>query len=271
MARKKKNKNADSQGGNMSLTGHLKELRNRVVVSLVVLIAGMIFCFSYAERVVTMLTDIGVQFGYEFVYIRPQELLLVYFSISLIGALVIALPVIAYEIFAFCGPGLKKREKAFLLLAMIFGTIFFGLGVLFVYKIMMPFMLRFLISFSHQVIVSASISIQEYMTFMMSVFLIFGMIFELPVLSVILTGLGLIKPVWLIKARKVMIVVIFFMAAIFTPPDIVSQIMVAIPIILLYELSIILSRICYRFRRKEKEKAEAEDESDEDEAEDDAD
>lgn len=271
MARKKKNKNADSQGGNMSLTGHLKELRNRVVVSLVVLIAGMIFCFSYAERVVTMLTDIGVQFGYEFVYIRPQELLLVYFSISLIGALVIALPVIAYEIFAFCGPGLKKREKAFLLLAMIFGTIFFGLGVLFVYKIMMPFMLRFLISFSHQVIVSASISIQEYMTFMMSVFLIFGVIFELPVLSVILTGLGLIKPVWLIKARKVMIVVIFFMAAIFTPPDIVSQIMVAIPIILLYELSIILSRICYRFRRKEKEKAEAEDESDEDEAEDDAD
>lgn len=271
MARKKKNKNADSQGGNMSLTGHLKELRNRVVVSLVVLIAGMIFCFSYAERVVTMLTDIGVQFGYEFVYIRPQELLLVYFSISLIGALVIALPVIAYEIFAFCGPGLKKREKAFLLLAMIFGTIFFGLGVLFVYKIMMPFMLRFLISFSHQVIVSASISIQEYMTFMMSVFLIFGVIFELPVLSVILTGLGLIKPVWLIKARKVMIVVIFFMAAIFTPPDIVSQIMVAIPIILLYELSIILSRICYRFKRKEKEKAEAEDESDEDEPEDDAD
>lgn len=271
MARKKKNKNADSQGGNMSLTGHLKELRNRVVVSLVVLIAGMIFCFSYAERVVTMLTDIGVQFGYEFVYIRPQELLLVYFSISLIGALVIALPVIAYEIFAFCGPGLKKREQVFLLLAMIFGTIFFGLGVLFVYKIMMPFMLRFLISFSHQVIVSASISIQEYMTFMMSVFLIFGVIFELPVLSVILTGLGLIKPQWLIKARKVMIVVIFFMAAVFTPPDIVSQIMVAIPIVLLYELSIILSRICYRFKRKEKEKAEAEDESDEDEPEDDAD
>ena len=271
MARKKKNKNADSQGGNMSLTGHLKELRNRIVVSLVVLIVGVIVCFSYSERVVTLLTDIGVQYGYEFVYIRPQELLLVYFSISLIGALVIALPVIAYEIFAFCGPGLKKREKAFLLLAMIFGTIFFGLGVLFVYKIMMPFMLRFLISFSHQVIVSASISIQEYMTFMMSVFLIFGVIFELPVLSVILTGLGLIKPQWLIKARKVMIVVIFFMAAIFTPPDIVSQIMVAIPIILLYELSIILSRICYRFRRKEKEKAEAEDESDEDEAEDDAD
>ena len=60
---RKKNKNADSQGGNMSLTGHLKELRNRVVVSLVVLIAGMIFCFSYAERVVTILTDIGVQFG----------------------------------------------------------------------------------------------------------------------------------------------------------------------------------------------------------------
>lgn len=264
MTKKKKNKKTASQGGNMSLTGHLRELRNRVVVSLVVLIIGVIVCFSYAERVVTMLTDIGLQFGYEFVYIRPQELLLVYFSISLIGALIIALPVIAYEIFAFCGPGLKKKEKAFLLLAMIFGTVFFGLGVLFVYKIMMPFMLRFLISFSHQVIISASISIQEYIAFMMSVFLIFGVIFELPVLSVILTGLGLIKPQWLVKARKVMIVVIFFMAAIFTPPDIVSQIMVAIPIIFLYELSIILSRICYKFKRKEKEDDEDEDESGED-------
>lgn len=271
MTRKKKSKSGGSQDGNMSLTGHLKELRNRVVVALVVLIVGMIVCFSYSERIVTLLTDIGLQYGYEFVYIRPQELLLVYFSISLIGALIIALPVIAYEIFAFCGPGLKKKEQAFLLLAMIFGTIFFGLGVLFVYKIMMPFMLRFLISFSHQVVISASISIQEYITFMMSVFMIFGIIFELPVLSVILTSLGLIKPWWLVKARKVMIVIIFFMAAVFTPPDIVSQIMVAIPIIFLYELSIILSRICYRFKRKEKEKAEAEDESDEDEPEDEED
>ncbi|MGM9605786.1 MAG: twin-arginine translocase subunit TatC [Faecousia sp.] len=246
-------KKTEASDGSMTLSGHLRELRNRILVVLAVFIAGVVVCFSSASPIVELLTGLGEQFGYQFVYIRPQELLMVYFTISLLGALVLALPVIAYEIFAFCSPGLKQIEKSMMLLGMIFGSVFFVVGVLFAYFVTVPFMLRFLIAFSTDVAVTASISIEEYMSFLLTVFTIFGVIFELPVLSVILTALGVVKPNWLVKARRAMIVVIFFLAAIITPPDIVSQIMVAIPIIALYEFSILLSKLVYRVKKKKTE------------------
>ena len=248
--KKEKTKNTD---GSMSLSGHLRELRNRLLAVLAVFVVGVVVCFSFASPIVELLTGLGQQFGYQFVYIRPQELLMVYFSISLLGAFVLSLPVTAYEIFSFCSPGLRKIERSLMLLGMTFGTVFFVVGVLFAYFITVPFMLRFLIAFSTDVSVTASISIQEYMSFLLMVFTIFGVIFELPVLSVILTALGVVKPSWLVKARRAMIVVIFFVAAIITPPDIISQIMVAIPIIALYEFSILQSRGVYKTK---KDKAE---------------
>jgi len=254
---------APNNDGSMSLSGHLKELRNRIIAVLVVLIAGMVVCFAYAEPLVTLLTDIGMKYNYTFVYLKPQELLMVEFSISILGGFIIAFPLLAYEIYAFSSPGLKKKEKTFMLFALTFGIMCFCVGVFFAYKIMMPFMLRFLISFSNNVDISASISIQEYINFLLLIFVIFGIIFELPVISVLLTSLGLVKPDWLIKARKVMIVLIFLVAAIITPPDIVSQIMVAIPIILLYQLSIWLSKLVYGLKKKRAD-ADEEDEEDKD-------
>jgi sec-independent protein translocase protein TatC len=132
-------------------------------------------------------------------------------------------------------------------LAMIFGAICFCAGVAFAYFITVPFMLGFLISFTNDVNVRDSISIGEYLNFLVTVFLIFGTVFEMPVISVILTRMGIIRAEWLAKARKVMIVVIFFLAAVITPPDVVSQVMVALPMLALYEIAILLSRI---FRRK---------------------
>ena len=119
--------------------------------------------------------------------------------------------------------------------------------VAFAYFITVPFMLGFLISFTKDVNVRDSISIGEYLNFLVTVFLIFGTVFEMPVISVILTRMGIIRAEWLAKARKVMIVVIFFLAAVITPPDVVSQVMVALPMLALYEIAILLSRI---FRRK---------------------
>jgi sec-independent protein translocase protein TatC len=131
---------------------------------------------------------------------------------------------------------------------MIFGLICFCIGVYFAYRIMLPFMLHFLISLSTGSGVTASISVQNYMTFLMTLFLIFGIVFELPVVSVLLTQMGLLKVEWMKKGRRVVIVVIFVIAALITPPDIVSQIMVAIPMIALYELSIILCTICQKLK-----------------------
>ena len=263
----KKNKAAAVENdGSMSLSGHLRELRNRVAVCVVVLVLGFFGCLSIAGKLVTMLTDLGTAYHYNYVYIAPQELLLVYFNLALIGAVVITFPVLAYEAYAFASPGLSRRERTSIALALLAGTLFFVIGVAFARFISVPFMLRFLIGFTTEVEVSASISIQEYVGFLMTVFVIFGAVFELPVISVLLTSLGALRAEWLMKGRRVMIVLIFLLAAIITPPDIVSQIMVAVPMIGLYELSILLSRLVMKAKKK---KADTDEDEDEDEDEDD--
>ena len=262
MKKSKKNRKRANADGSMSVSGHLRELRNRILVCVVLLLAAFSACLSIAPRFITFLTGLGDAYGYVFVYIAPQELLLVYLNAALVGALVFCFPVIAYEVYAFCSPGLRKKERFFVLSAMFAGTLFFALGVAFARFISLPFVLRFLIQFSGEVDVSASISIQQYVSFLLTVFVVFGLVFELPVVSVLLTGLGIIRVEWLVKARKVMIVVIFVLAAVITPPDVVSQIMVAIPMIGLYELSILLSRLVSR--RKKNQAGDEEDDGNED-------
>ena len=231
MKTKNKQTPAPDPEGNMSLSGHLKELRNRIIVCVLFFLVAFSVCLSYAPTLVTLLTDKGEQYAYRYVYIAPQELLLVYFNLALIGAVVLTFPVMAYEAYAFCSPGLSRRERTSIAMALLAGTLFFAGGVAFARFISMPFMLRFLIGFTREVDVSASISIQQYVGFLMTVFVIFGVVFELPVVSVLLTSLGVLRAEWLSKGRRVIIVVIFVLAAIITPPDIVSQIMVAIPMI----------------------------------------
>ncbi len=239
-----------SPDGSMPLTGHLKELRNRILVCILFLVVAFGICMSFSPRFITFLTGMGEAYDYVFVYIAPQELLLVYLNTALVGALIVCFPVLTFEVYAFCSPGLTGRERFFVLTSLLAGTAFFVLGVAFARFISLPFVLRFLIQFTGQVDVSASISIQQYIGFLLTVFVVFGLVFELPVVSVLLTSLGLIRAEWLIKARKVMIVVIFLLAAIITPPDVVSQIMVAVPMIALYELSILLSRLVGKRRKK---------------------
>ena len=248
---KTKDKKPANPDGSMSLSGHLKELRNRILVCVILLVAMFALCLRFAPQIVTALTDMGEKYKYVYVYIAPQELFLVYMNVALVGAVVICFPVLAYQIYAFCSPGLSGKERTYISGALVAGGLCFLAGVAFAYFISLPFMLHFLIQFTFtgEVAVSPSISIQSYVSFLLTVFVIFGLVFELPVVSVLLTGLGIVRAEWLVKGRKVMIVVIFVLAAIITPPDIVSQIMVAIPMIGLYELSIALSRVVGRAKK----------------------
>ena len=252
---KKKANPAPNPDGSMSLSGHLRELRNRILVCVLLLLAVFALCLSFAPRIVTLLTDMGKRFDYVYVYIAPQELFLVYMNVALVGAVVVCFPVLAYQVYAFCSPGLSGKERTYISGALIAGALCFLLGVAFAYFISLPFMLRFLIQFTGEVDVSASISIQSYISFLLTVFVIFGLVFELPVVTVLLTGLGIVKAEWLAKGRKVMIVIIFVLAAIITPPDIVSQIMVAVPMLALYELSIVLSRLVGKSKKTAAEAA----------------
>lgn len=243
--------------GSMSISGHLRELRNRVLICVIVLVVGFCACLGIAPKLVTLFTDMGQDFGYVFVYIAPQELLMEYFSMAFVGSLIISFPVLAYHIYSFCSPGMTKKERSYIKIGLFSGTIFFVLGIVFARLVSIPFMLRFLISFTGEVDVSASISIQQYISFLLTVFLIFGIVFEMPVVTVVLTVLGILRAEWLVKGRKVMIVVIFFIAAVITPPDVISQILIAVPMLLLYEISILLCKTVSKRRKKAAEAAEA--------------
>lgn len=247
-------KNKEHDGDMMTVSGHLKELRNRIAICIIILLVSFLLGLYFSERVVNLLIGIGKQYNYAFVYISPQELLMVYFSVALVAALCITLPMILYQTYAFMSPGLKKTEKIFFRIAMTFGLICFTVGVLFAFKVMLPFMLYFLIKVSAGTGITASISVQNYMNFLMTVFICFGIVFELPVISVLLTQLGILRSQWMKKARRVMIVMIFVLAAFITPPDAVSQVMVAIPILGLYEISIVLSMMVEKTKRKKNPK-----------------
>lgn len=264
---KKRKKQAEKDGKTMALSGHLKELRNRLMVCVVCLVVVFTVCLYFAADIVKLLTDIGRAYGYRYVYLSPQELLMEHFGVALVAAVCVTLPVILYQVWAFIRPGLKARENILSVLAMSFGLVCFVGGVYFAYKLMLPFMLEFLIGIREGSGIAASISVHNYISFLLTIFVIFGIVFELPVVSVLLTQLGLVKVEWMKKARKVVIVIIFFVAAVITPPDIVSQIMVAVPMMLLYQFSIILCWALMKFRRKEPEEEEKEDETEEEKAE----
>ncbi len=242
----------------MTLSGHLRELRRRVVVCVIVFFVCAVVFLAFSDRIVTVLTDMGTVYGYVYVYLSPQELLMQYLRVSVVAALCVSLPVILYEIWAFARPGLTRRENLTVVFGLLFGLICFVIGVIFAYEIILPFMLYFLINLGDDSVITATISVENYISFLLMVFVIFGCVFEMPVISLLLTRFGILKPKTMIRGRRIAIVVIFILAAVITPPDIFSQVMVAVPMILLYEFSILLCRILYRFTRKRIEKEEEE-------------
>lgn len=257
----------------MPIMAHLGEIRKRLVSIALVYLLLAVACFIVVEYFVEALLNLGDQLS--FVYLSPGELVSGYFRLALIMALVLASPFILYQIWGFLRPALKAKEKRACLFGLCGGLIFFLLGAIFAYFVAIPFMLDFFARFG-SLEISASISFEKYMNFLISTLVCFGLVFELPVLSFLLSQLGILKPDFLAKVRKYAILVIFIIAAIITPPDVVSQVMIALPMLLLYELSIWVSKAVCR-RKEEKAKREEagedddEDEDDEDEDDDDDD
>ena len=264
----KQSQKNDNPTGEMTLSGHLRELRNRIVVCIVVFFIATLIGLNYSGELVDLFIALGEECNYEFVYLSPQELMLQYFRVALTTGVVVMVPVLLYEIYCFVSPGLKKSENFMFMLTLICGTICFVIGVLFAYKVMLPFMLLFLDSVSEGTVVSAYISIEKYISFLLTVIVIFGVVFELPVLSVLLNRLGILKVEWMKKGRRVVIVIIFIVAAFITPPDIVSQVMVAVPMMGLYEISIFLCSAAQKFFGDKTRASGGEEEPEEDEGED---
>lgn len=218
----------------MTLFGHLDELRKRLTaVAAVNLIAAAVL-FTKAELVLDYFLAINP--GMELVYISPSELLMVYVQLSFIMALVVCSPVTIYEIWAFVEKGLYRKEKIYIFITLVFSVIFFALGVAFAYFMVLPTTLKFFMRIAVEDVASM-ISVKSYISFINTMLLCFGAVFELPVLVFLLSKMEVLKPEFLKKNRGLFIVAIFILAAVITPPDVVSQIMLAVPMIILLQLS----------------------------------
>lgn len=243
----------------MGVVDHIREFRNRLFVIIAVFLVALVVCFNYAAPIVEVL-QVPAGELYNFVFLAPAEVMMQYVRVALVGGLIITSPVIMYELLAFASPGLKNSEKSFILAVLLLGLLFFALGALFAYYIMLPFMLEFFFNINNNPDVVAQISLENYLSFMLKMLSMMGMVFEIPVITILLTQMGFLKPEWLKKGRRVIIVLVFIVAAIITPPDVVSQCMTAIPMLILFEISIFFSGAIVKRKAKNAAKKKAKEE-----------
>ena len=239
----------------MSLFDHLDELRKRLIIIVIVNFVAAILLFSQTEIIMSYLLEVNP--GMELVYTTPSELLTVYIQLSLILAVTICSPITVYQVWAFIEKGLYEKEKKAILFTLIFGVVFFIIGVAFCYFMVLPTTLEFFIRIAIEE-VSSMLSIQSYVSFVNMMLLAFGLVFEMPVIIFLLSKLGIIKPAFLKKNRGIIIVAIFIFASIITPPDVISQLMLGIPMLILLEFSILICTLVYKGKKKEELESETE-------------
>ncbi len=223
----------NSDEKNMPFTGHLEELRYRIIVIFVTIGCCFIALYPISEN---LLIIFRAPMEEKLYMLAPTEAFIVYLKLSLFGALVVSLPMTLYQAWAFIAPGLYAKEKKYVLPFVALGTIFFGIGGYFSYKVILPFGLKFLLGYGGDLI-QPVISVSNYITFVTRMILVFGAVFELPLIVVFLTKLGIVTPELMKKHRKYAIVGAFVLGAILTPPDVFTQVLLAGPLIILYEVS----------------------------------
>jgi sec-independent protein translocase protein TatC len=263
----------------MSFLDHVEELRWHLVrSSAAILIFGIIaflmkdFLFDkiiFAPKDPNFITyrvfcDVSRFFGTEglciddipftFQSLEMGEQFNVHVWISITAGFIIAFPFIIWEFWKFISPGLYEKERKGAVAFIIVSSFLFFIGVLFGYYIITPLSVNFLGSYSVSELVARNITISSYISLLKSSVLASGLIFELPIIMYFLTKMGIVTPDFLIRTRKYALVIVLIIAAVITPPDVVSQIIVAIPILILYEVSIIISKLVMRQQRKREQK-----------------
>lgn len=220
------------------LEKHLLELRKTVMVIAAAIAVFGCIAYVFSDRIISEIMDIDS--GSKFIYTAPQSLMVVKLNISVVLGIAASIPVSALSIWHFISPALNSRENRCFIAAAVVGTVLFAAGAVFAYKIIFPFMIGF---FTNMQIdgISAYISISEYVSFLLTVLIIFGLMFELPVVMCILTALGITEPSMYRAARKYAAVCIFVLSAIVTPPDVMSMLITAVPMLAVFEAGIWVS------------------------------
>ena len=236
----------------MPFLDHLEELRWRIIKSLIAVVIFTIISFVFSDYILQflLLSTKNLKHDLNLQVLKVQTVFIIKLELALIAGIMLSLPVIFYQIWAFIAPGLLEKERRYVIPVITFATISFLIGAAFAFFVIIPFALDFFLSLV-PANVKNSIALDFYFGFVARIVLVFGVVFELPVVSLLLTKLGLLTPKFLRKYRRYAIVVIFVLAAILTPPDPTTQIMLAVPLLLLYEVTIWISYIFAKKPKKE--------------------
>jgi sec-independent protein translocase protein TatC len=244
-------------------TGHLVELRTRILVSLAVAFAGFIVAFAFSEnifRVLTLpmrsdmlfrttypyLTLLPRQNASDLVFLAPAEAFWVHMKIAMISGFIASFPVIVHQIWKFISPGLHDSEKRFAFPFISITSGLFFMGAAFCFVVVLPFAMKFLLTYKTESL-TPMISVGRYIDFCLKFIVAFGVVFELPIVLVFLTRMGVVSPRALARNRKYAVLAAFVAAAVLTPtPDAFNQVLMAVPIIILYEIGITASKIFTR-------------------------
>ncbi|GAC1042353.1 twin-arginine translocase subunit TatC [Rhizobium sp. No.120] len=247
------------------LIEHLMELRTRLIWSLVAFFVAFIGCFAVAKHLFNYLVypyKWAVEWAHldlaksELIYTAPQEFFFTQVKVAMFGALVISFPIIASQIYKFVAPGLYKNERNAFLPFLIASPVLFLMGAALVYFFFTPMVMWFFLKMQQtggdgQVGIQLMPKVSEYLSLIMTLVFSFGLVFQLPVITTLLARVGLLTSTWLAEKRKFAIVFAFIVAAVLTPPDPMSQIGLALPTILLYEISIYAARLVERQRSRQ--------------------
>jgi sec-independent protein translocase protein TatC len=245
----------------MPLFAHLEDLRKRIFISLGAIVVAFIVAFGFSEEIFGVLmfplrysldfsvADLRLEFiaddklnGAKLVFLRPTEAFMMHMKVALVAALFFSMPVIFHQFWKFISPGLHENEKKYVIPFVLGATCLFIAGASFCYIIVLPFALEFLLTYKVGDFLMPMLSVGDYADFCLKFILVFGAIFELPIFIIVLAKMGVITPDTLRKHRRLAIVLAFVAGAILTPtPDPFNQTLMAVPIILLYELGIILA------------------------------
>ncbi|WP_337266822.1 twin-arginine translocase subunit TatC [Oryzifoliimicrobium ureilyticus] len=253
------------------LIEHLMELRTRLIWSIAAFFAAFIICFFFAKQIFNVLVypykwavvwaklDIA---NAQLIYTAPQEFFFTQVKVAMFGALVISFPIIAAQIYKFVAPGLYKNERSAFLPFLIASPILFLMGAALVYFFFTPMVMWFFLTMQQkpengEVAISLLPKVSEYLSLITTLVLSFGFVFQLPVVTTLLARVGLLTSQWLAEKRKYAIVLAFVVAAVLTPPDPMSQIGLAIPTIILYEIAIHAARLVERQRAREEAERQA--------------
>lgn len=255
----------DLDSKTMPLLDHLIELRSRLIKAIIAIVVAFIACYAVGWHIYDFLIHpyaVAVGEGHRMIYTAPQEAFFTRVKVAIFGALFLAFPIIASQIWMFVAPGLYKHERRAFFPFLFATPILFVMGASLVYFVIMPLALKFFASFQTAggpgtvpIVLEARVS--EYLNLVTTLMLAFGACFQLPILLTLMARIGLTDSKGLRKKRRYAIVIVFIVAAVLTPPDPISQISLALPILALYEGSIILVRITERKREKEEQAEDA--------------